>query len=310
MTTTTDIEGIVQAVLAELRRTPEPAAKAVGNGEAAVVHAPEADAGPVIDLPDPTLPDARRRIGVPQPFDADGLANLCATTNARLGVGRAGPRPRTNTNLLFLADHGVTKDAIYGIVDEAVKEQFGLFTVSTLIRDKDEYLLRPDLGRRLSDEAKATIDAKCTKHPQVQIVVGDGLSAAAINNNLAKIYPVIEQGLKSAGISVGTPFFVEFARVGVMNDINSIVGADMVLLLIGERPGLGIADALSAYMGYKPGEGKTDAQRDLICMITEHGGTNPLEAGAFVVELIRKTLKYEASGVELSQLTASTEEAK
>jgi ethanolamine ammonia-lyase small subunit len=310
MTTTTDIEGIVQAVLAELRRTPERAAKAAGNGEAAVVHTPEADQGPVIDLPDPTSPEARRRIGVKQPLDPDGLANLCATTTARLGVGRAGPRPRTETNLLFLADHGVTKDAIYGVVDESVKEEFGLFTVQTLIADKDEYLLRPDLGRRLSDEAKKTIEEKCTKHPQVQIVVGDGLSAAAINNNLAKIYPVIEQGLKSAGISVGTPFFVEFARVGVMNDINEIVGADMVLLLIGERPGLGIADALSAYMGYQPGEGKTDAQRDLICMITEHGGTNPLEAGAFVVELIRKTLKYQASGVELSQLTAKQEEAK
>jgi ethanolamine ammonia-lyase small subunit len=308
MTTTTDIEGIVQAVLAELRR--EPAAKGVTPTDGAVVHTPVEEGGFTIDRGDPTTPEERHRIGVANPYDAEGLVNLCSTTTARLGVGRAGSRPRTGTLLTFLADHGVTQDAIYGTVDEAVKEQFGLFSVKTKIDDRDQYLLRPDLGRRLSDEAKAIIAERCTQHPQLQIVVGDGLSAAAVNNNLAKIYPVIEQGLKSAGISVGTPFFIEFARVGVMNDVNEIVGADMVLLLLGERPGLGIADALSAYMGYKPGEGKTDAQRDLICMITEHGGTNPLEAGAFVVELIRKTLKYQASGVELSQLTASTEEAK
>jgi ethanolamine ammonia-lyase small subunit len=308
MTTTTDIEGIVQAVLAELRR--EPAAKGVTPTDGAVVHAPVDEGGFTIDREDPTTPEARRRIGVANPYDGEGLANLCSTTTARLGVGRAGSRPRTATLLTFLADHGVTQDAIYGTVDEAVKEQFGLFSVRTLIDDRDQYLLRPDLGRRLSDEAKATIEERCTKSPQVQIVVGDGLSAAAVNNNLAKIYPVIEQGLKSAGISVGTPFFIEFARVGVMNDVNEVVGADMVLLLLGERPGLGIADALSAYMGFKPAEGKTDAQRDLVCMITEHGGTNPLEAGALVVELIRKTLKYQASGVELSQLTAGNEEAK
>ncbi|MDZ4159922.1 MAG: ethanolamine ammonia-lyase subunit EutC, partial [Anaerolineaceae bacterium] len=164
---------------------------------------------------------------------------------------------------------------------------------------------RPDLGRRLSDEAKAVIAEKCVKKPQVQIVVGDGLSAAAITNNLATIYPVIEQGLKSAGISVGTPFFVRFARVGVINDINEIIGADIVIILIGERPGLGVADALSAYMGYLPAGGKTDADRDVVCMITMAGGTNPLEGGAYVVELIKKTLKYQASGVELKLKSAS-----
>ncbi|MEN4042553.1 MAG: ethanolamine ammonia-lyase light chain EutC, partial [Anaerolineaceae bacterium] len=127
---------------------------------------------------------------------------------------------------------------------------------------------------------------------------------SAINNHLAIIYPVIEQGLKSAGISLGTPFFIEFARVGVINDVNEVIGADLVLILIGERPGLGVADAMSAYMGYKPAAGKTDADRDVICMITRNGGTNPLEGGAFVVELIKKTLKYQASGVNLKLKSA------
>lgn len=298
---TGDIDAIVRAVLRELGR----------EGGAASSTAPtRGSAGSpdelVIDLPDPTEESARRTIGVRNPADPEGLRNLCASTTARLGVGRAGPRPRTASLLLFQADHAVTQDAIYGVVSDEVKERFNLFTVSTRAADRAEYLLRPDLGRLLSDDAKATIAERCVSSPDVQICVGDGLSAAAIDNNLAAIYPVIEQGLKSAGLSVGTPFFIENCRVGVMNDVNTVVNAKVVLLLIGERPGLGIADAMSAYMGFHPEPGKTDAERDLICMITVHGGTNPLEAGAYVVELVQKTLTYGASGVELRERSSTS----
>lgn len=296
-----DVDAIVRAVLREL----------AGNGGAPAGagpagHPERQDGDLVIDLPDPTEESLRRRIGVKDPVDAEGLRNLCASTTARLGVGRAGPRPRTQTLLTFSADHGVTQDAIYGEVSEPTKEAFGLFTVRTRAADREEYLLRPDLGRLLTAEAKQTIADRCTKSPDVQICVGDGLSAAAIDSNLADIYPVIEQGLKSAGLSVGTPFFIENCRVGVMNDVNTVVDAKVVLLLIGERPGLGIADAMSAYMGYHPEPGKSDAERDLVCMITVHGGTNPLEAGAYVVELIQKTLKHGVSGVELRERTSAS----
>jgi ethanolamine ammonia-lyase small subunit len=291
-TTTAQIDAIVKAVLREMGHG-EPA-----RGEPVVTTTP---GELVIDLPDPTEEAARRAIGVKHPADPEGLRNLCATTTARLGVGRAGPRPTTSSLLLFQADHGVTQDAIYGVVSEELKEKFGLFTVNSQAADRAEYLLRPDLGRRLSDEARQIVAERCTKSPDVQICIGDGLSAAAVENNLSDIYPVIEQGLKAAGLTVGTSFFIENCRVGVMNDVNSIVDAKLVLLLIGERPGLGIADALSAYMGYHPEPGKTDAERDLVCMITVHGGTNPLEAGAYVVELVKKTLKYGASGVELRE---------
>lgn len=294
-----NIEAIVQAVVAALRK--EGQAPASGS-QPSVAHAPGEF---VIDLPDPTLPEARKIIGVDHPYDAEGLRNLRGTTTARIGVGRAGPRPKTGALLLFQADHGVTKDAIYGVVSDEVKNQFNLFTVQSMAKDRDEYLLRPDLGRKLSDEAKQTILERCVKNPQVQVVVGDGLSAAAVTNNLQYIFPVISDGLKSAGITMGTPFFVQNARVGLINDIGETLNAEMVVILLGERPGLGVADAMSAYMGYKPGPGKTDAERDVICMITHNGGTNPLEAGAYVVELIKRTLKYKASGVELKQLSGN-----
>lgn len=301
ITNSPDLEAVVRAVLRELE-----AAGAAGGPAAPSDAAPSSSGDLVIDLPDPTLPEARRAIGVTDPADPEGLRNLCATTTARLGVGRAGPRPRTASLLLFQADHGVTQDAIYGVVPEEVKAAFDLFTVRTRAADREEYLLRPDLGRLLSDEARATIAERCVHAPDVQICVGDGLSAAAIENNLADIYPVVVQGLRSAGLSVGTPFFIENCRVGVINDVNTVVDAKVVLLLIGERPGLGIADAMSAYMGFHPEPGRTDAERDLICMITTHGGTNPLEAGAFVVDLVRKTLQHGASGVRLRELTSTS----
>lgn len=277
-----------------------PAAPAARPRPDAAKASPDAAPGEVhIEVSDPTVPEERRRIGVAHPVNATGLANLAASTSARLAVGRAGPRPPTRATLLFGADHAVTQDAIFGDVPTDLLEQFGLFTVQTRVTNQDEFLLRPDLGRLLSDEAKEMVAQRCTKKPQVQIVVGDGLSAAAVTNNLPHIYPVIEQGLRGAGISLGTPFFVRYCRVGVMNDINDIVNADVVALLIGERPGLGVADALSVYSGWRPTAGKTDAQRDVICMITQNGGTNPLEAGAFVVEHVKTVLASQASGVEL-----------
>ncbi|HET7349921.1 MAG TPA: ethanolamine ammonia-lyase subunit EutC [Marmoricola sp.] len=311
-----EVRSIVREVLAELERAPAapaapapagPAPAAPANIPAAAPPNPEsaatarsAGSGDVtIDVPDPTVEEERRRIGVENPINASGLANLASATYARLAVGRAGPRPRTRTMLLFNADHAVTQDAIFGEVPTDVLDQFGLFTVQTRVTDQDEYLLRPDLGRQLSDEARAEIAQRCTENPQVQIVVGDGLSAAAVTNNLPQIYPVLEQGLSSAGFTLGTPFFVRYCRVGVMNDVNDVIGADVVVLLIGERPGLGVADALSVYSGWRPGPGKSDAHRDVTCMITANGGTNPLEAGAFAVEHVKQVIGNEASGVEL-----------
>lgn len=300
---TNSVEEIVARVLAELKREGlEPHSTKDAPQESRVSNV---GGDLIIDLADPTLEGPRHAIGVDHPADPEGLRNLMNSTSARLGVGRAGPRPKTSTMLLFQADHGVTQDAIYGVVSEEVKQKFNLFTVHTRVADRAEYLLRPDLGRLLSDEAKQEINEKCVKSPDVQICVSDGLSAAAIDNNLPDIYPVIEQGLKSAGLSLGTPFFIEDGRVGIMNDVNSIIKAKVFVLLIGERPGLGIADAMSAYMGFDPQPGKSDADRDLICMITTHGGTNPLEAGAYIVEFIKRMIQYSASGVKLREVAGS-----
>ena len=183
---TQNIEEIVARVLAELRAeavTPQASQERPAPGPQ------EESAGDlVIDLPDPTEETYRRAIGVKDPYDPDGLRNLCATTTARLAVGRTGARPLTRSLLLFQADHGVTQDAIYGVVGEDVREKFNLFTVRTQVTDRQEYLLRPDLGRLLNEESRRIIKERCTPSPDVQICIGDGLSSAAVDNNLIELH--------------------------------------------------------------------------------------------------------------------------
>jgi ethanolamine ammonia-lyase small subunit len=303
------LAAIVEAVVKELLAAG--AISAPATSPAPVAQQPVAasaipTSGPAltIDLPDPTTPAARYAPGVKQPSDPDGLRALIAATTARIGVGRAGPRYTTASLLRFQADHAITQDALYRDVDPKLLSELGLFGVETRITGgKQEYLLRPDLGRQLADEAKRTIGERCAKNPSVQLVVGDGLSAAAIEANLRQILPVVKQGVQAAGLSFGVPFFVKHCRVGVMNDIGDLVQPDVLILLIGERPGLGRADSMSAYMAYRPKPGDTDADRDAICNIFEGGGTNPLEAGAFVVQLAQKMRSHQASGVKLKLAT-------
>jgi ethanolamine ammonia-lyase small subunit len=253
-----------------------------------------------IDLPDPTTPEARSLPGVHKPADPDGLKALMETTSARIGVGRAGPRIRTRSLLLFQSDLAVTQDALMRDVDPKLLDEFKLFRVQTRITGgKQEFLLRPDLGRQLSDEARRTISERCVKSPNIQICVGDGLSAAAIEANLRKIFPVLQSGCQTAGLSLGTPFFIQYCRVGVMNDIGDLLHPDVLILLIGERPGLGRAESMSAYMAYHPQAGHTDAERDVICNIYDGGGTNPLEAGAYALQFAQKMMRSQASGVKL-----------
>ena len=258
----------------------------------------------MIDLPDPTVPELRYMPRVKNPKDAQGLKEMIGSTTARIGVGRVGPRYNTASLLLFQGDHAITQDALYRDIDQKLLDEFGLFTVQTNITGgKEQFLLRPDLGRQLSDEAKRIIKEKCVKAPNIQVAVGDGLSAAAIEANLRQILPVIKQGVQSAGLTFGTPFHVKYCRVGVMNDIGEAIQPDVVILLIGERPGLGRAESMSAYMGYKPKYGDTDADRDVVCNIFENGGTNPLEAGAFVMQIAQKMRQQQASGVKLKLAT-------
>lgn len=251
-------------------------------------------------LPDLANDEFKFLIGVENPANSEVVTEIRNSTNARVSVGLAGPRPRTKTFLRFLADHSLSRDTVFKEVPEDWVQKTGLFMVQTKIQSKDEYLTRPDLGRKLSEEAIKIIKEKCKKAPQVQIVLSDGLSTDALTMNYDEILPPLLKGLESAGINVGTPFFVKYGRVKVEDEIGELLDAEVVVLLIGERPGLGQSESMSSYMVYKPTVVNTvESDRTVISNIHRQG-TPPVEASAVIVDIVKKMLANKASGIKLS----------
>ncbi|KJB87157.1 ethanolamine ammonia-lyase [Paenibacillus sp. E194] len=249
-------------------------------------------------LDDITDIDLRKLLLVPDPEDREGYLKMKEKTPARLGVWRAGPRYKTITSLRFRADHAAAQDAVFSYVSEDFVKEMNLVPIATKCRDKDEYITRPDLGRQFSDETIATIKQRTTNQAKVQIMVGDGLSSAAIEANLRDIIPSITQGLKMYGYEVGNILFVKHCRVPSMDVIGDVTEADVVCLLVGERPGLVTAESMSAYIAYKPTVGMPEARRTVISNI-HSGGTPAVEAGAHIAELIKTMIDRKASGIDL-----------
>lgn len=281
---------VVAEVLRQLERT----------GSVTLPGAPPEDEPPEAArrFEDITSPACRAQPLIDAPEDPDALARMMKQTTARIGVGRAGPRLKTRTLLTLRADHAQARDAVFADVDPAVLEENGLFTVQSMCRDKDAYVTRPDLGRQLSPEAVETLRARCVQNPDVQIYAADGLSTTAIAANLSRILPVMTDALTSMGLTVGTPFYLRFGRVGSEEHVSEVLGAKVVCVLIGERPGLATAESMSAYIAYNAYVGMPESKRTVVSNIHKNG-TAAVEAGAYVAEVISMILKQKASGVDL-----------
>ncbi|WP_318502352.1 ethanolamine ammonia-lyase subunit EutC [Bacillus sp. T3] len=228
----------------------------------------------------------------------DLLSELKGLTPARIGVGRTGTRPLTKDYLSFRIDHAAAVDTVYGEVPAQTLEQFELFTIDTCFGTKERYLTRPDQGRIFSKEAEQLIIEKCVKKPVVQIVISDGLSANAIEENIMDVYPALLDSLEHYGLNTGTPFFVRGGRVACMDVIGELLEPEAFILLIGERPGLVCAHSLSAYMCYRPRKGTKESDRMVISNIHRRG-TTPIEAAAHMGTMIHKMLQQKTSGVNL-----------
>lgn len=227
-------------------------------------------------------------------------------TPARLMEGRAGSSYRTATQLQLRADHAAARDAVQTELDlsatlgqEFVK-RWQLFEVCTKATSKAEYLLRPDLGRTLADAARSAIQEQCVGSPDLQIVIGDGLSVRAVASQVPKLLPLLFEKAAERGWSVGHPLVIRHCRVGVMNGIGDLLNPKAVVLLIGERPGLATAESLSAYLAYRPRQGHTDADRNLISNIHQNG-VPPVEAATRILTLVHAMLGTGTSGVHLKE---------
>jgi ethanolamine ammonia-lyase small subunit len=241
---------------------------------------------------------------------ARALQALRARTPARLVVGRAGAGYRTETQLELREDHAAAVDAVQTEMDLArdfgadFVQRWRLFEVATLAADKAEFLKRPERGRKFGPQARDTLRQQCPAGADLQVAIGDGLSAAAVAAQVPALLPLVEQGAQERGWTLGRPFAVRHCRVGILNEIGEVLDPAVVVLLIGERPGLATAESLSAYMAWRPRAGHTDAQRNLISNIHARG-VAPQTAAARILALAEQMRRQQTSGVAIKEQLAA-----
>ena len=249
-------------------------------------------------VPDITELDLRRLYLTENAADPEKFGKMKQKTPARLGMGKAGPRYKTLTMLRFRADHAAAQDAVFSQVPDDFAAQNGLIPLQTKCQSQDEYLTRPDRGRCFDEENQQKIRAAVPGAPRVQIVIGDGLSSAAITANAMDCLAAIKDGLKLRNIPFGPDLFVRYCRVGAGDAIGDVTGCELVCMLVGERPGLVTDKSMSAYITYKPHTGVSESSRTVVSNIHAQG-TPAVEAGAYIAELIDTILKKRISGVGL-----------
>lgn len=289
----------LQAMVADILKTMEPQVK--GSDYKPTEPGPEAQQTHYRDgdfVEDVSKLDLRKLYLVEKPRNEEAFRRMKERTPARLGSGRAGARYKTLTMLRFRADHAAARDAVFTQVPEEYAGQQDLLPLQTRCTDKDEYLTRPDLGRCFDEENKSKLKAAIPNAPRVQIVVGDGLSSAAILANAADCMAAIRDGLKVRGIEIGKGIFVRYCRVGAGDAVGDVTGCELVCVLVGERQGLVTDKSMSAYITYKPHTGVSESARTVVSNIHAQG-TPAVEAGAYIAELIDTILKKKVSGVGL-----------
>lgn len=215
-----------------------------------------------------------------------------------MGVGRCGTRYKTQSVLRFRADHAAAQDAVFSDVNPELVEEMGFIPVRTVCKNKDEYITRPDHGRIFDEANTEIIKQNVKKGAKLQVVVGDGLSSAAIEANIRDVIPALKQGLKKYNLDFDKVLFVKYCRVPAMDPIGEISDADVVCLFVGERPGLVTAESMSAYIAYRPTVGMPESRRTVVSNIHK-GGTPAVEAGAYIADIIKNMLEKKKSGIEL-----------
>jgi ethanolamine ammonia-lyase small subunit len=217
-------------------------------------------------------------------------------------LGSVGTTLRTEDLLALRADHAAARDAVRARFDdeagalEPLVAAHGMFTVTTAADTPHSYLRRPDLGRALSVAGAARVRAEGTPASTVQLVVADGLSARAVGSYAPAFVAAFAGLAADRGWTLGRLIAVKHARVGLMNEIGELLRPEVVLLLIGERPGLDVQAGMSAYFGYRPDRARTDADRSLISNIHDDG-IPPEAAARDAAALVAQILATRASGV-------------
>ncbi len=246
----------------------------------------------------PPIPAPPARVYTPRPEVSPFAAEAARHTTALVGIGHVGTRYATNVVLQFQAELAVAHAAVGTELPADWAEANDFVGIRTRVTSHREFLLRPDLGRRLDDDSLAVVRARAKQNVDVQIIVADGLSAVACMQTGKQLHDLVAQACMARGLSVGTPFCARFARVWLEDEIGQEARAKVAMILLGERPGLGTGDGLSAYVVHEPRVGKTDGDRNMISNIHARG-IPPEDAAARLAALASAMIAQRCSGVTL-----------
>ncbi|AYG10027.1 ethanolamine ammonia-lyase subunit EutC [Pseudomonas fluorescens] len=228
-------------------------------------------------------------------------------TPARIALGRTGTSIPTGAQLDFQFAHAQARDAVHlpfdhtGLSSQMAERGRDSLLLHSAAPDRHSYLQRPDLGRRLSDESAQTLRDYAQANPggvDLAVVVADGLSALAVHKHTVPFLTRMEEQTHAEGWSLSPVILVEQGRVAVADEIGQLLGAKMVVILIGERPGLSSPDSLGLYFTYNPKVGLTDAYRNCISNVRLEGLSYGMAAHRLLY-LMREACRRQLSGVNL-----------
>ena len=281
------VDTIVEAVLRNLREgtPPPPAARPAG-------------AEPSGESVQACTPAPRPLHAVPAPVHPSMLARLVALTPSQVAMGRAGNRFRTDDYLRAREGHADARDAVHSEVPADWPAQHQLLPLRTQCAHRAEYLLYPNKGRRLDPGSVAALGGLRGSAPDVQLIVGDGLSPNAVVQNGTATLAAMQRALAAAGWQLGPGCYVKYARIAVADEIGVLTKARATVILVGERPGLGTGDSLSVYIAVAPKLGQDNAEKNCISNVRPIG-IAPEEAAAQTVAILKRGFELGLGGVAL-----------
>ncbi|MEE4378269.1 MAG: ethanolamine ammonia-lyase subunit EutC [Candidatus Competibacteraceae bacterium] len=249
------------------------------------------------------------------PVIANPWQRLRQFTPARIALGRAGISLPTQPLLEFQFAHARARDAVHlpfasaALQEQLIQQGHTVINLHSAAADRHIYLQRPDLGRQLDRESRQSLESQAAEHPteyDVVFVIADGLSTLGVHQNAIPVLDAILAKLKPAGWRTGPIVLVEQGRVAIGDEIGELLGARMVTVLIGERPGLSSPDSLGIYLTYRPQPGLTDADRNCISNVRQDG-LSVVDAAHKLFYLLNEASRRQLSGVQLKDEAEATE---
>ncbi len=235
---------------------------------------------------------------IDHPADETVIPSLVATTSSQIAVGHRGLRFKTDLYLRMREGSADAKDAVHSEVPDDWAAAHGLLSLKSRCVDRDEYLLFPNHGRRLDDASVAALGPAKGSRPDVQVIIGDGLSSNAVLKNGTESLQELQRALGAAGYRTGTGMFVKYARIGVADEIGVLTGARATVVVVGERPGLGTGDSLSFYIAVNPRLDQDNAEKN--CISNVRGiGIKPREAADLTANILRRAFELGGGGVAI-----------